>query len=103
MKNSLKRFLALALMAVLLVSMVACANTSETTSTPSESGTASGGDTSTAPDPDKEYLDENGQYVPKVGVLDEYKGEGWRMFALMKKVIDDNNFDFNKRMAELGK
>ena len=35
--------------------------------------------------------------------LDEYKGEGWRMFVLMKKVIDDNNFDFNKRMAELNK
>lgn len=34
--------------------------------------------------------------------LDEYQGEGWRMFALMKKVIADNNFDFNKRMAELG-
>ena len=35
--------------------------------------------------------------------LDEYKGEGWRMFALMKKVISDNNFDFKKRMRELGK
>ena len=35
--------------------------------------------------------------------LEEYKGEGYRMFALMKKVIKDNNFDFNKRMAELGK
>jgi hypothetical protein len=33
--------------------------------------------------------------------LDEYHGEGWRMFALMKKVIDDNNFDFNKRMKEI--
>lgn len=33
--------------------------------------------------------------------LDEYKGEGWRMFALMKKVIADNNFDFKKRMAEI--
>ena len=33
--------------------------------------------------------------------LDEYKGQGWRMFALMKKVIDDNNFDFNKRMNEI--
>ncbi len=33
--------------------------------------------------------------------LDEYQGEGWRMFALMKKVIKDNNFDFNKRMAEI--
>lgn len=30
-----------------------------------------------------------------------YKGEGWRMFALMKKVIEDNNFDFNKRMKEI--
>ena len=33
--------------------------------------------------------------------LDEYKGEGWRMFALMKKVIADNNFDFKKRMSEI--
>lgn len=33
--------------------------------------------------------------------LAEYKGEGWRMFALMKKVIADNNFDFNKRMSEI--
>ena len=33
--------------------------------------------------------------------LREYKGEGWRMFALMKKVIADNNFDFNKRMNEI--
>lgn len=33
--------------------------------------------------------------------LREYKGEGWRMFALMKKVIKDNNFDFHKRMNEI--
>jgi hypothetical protein len=33
--------------------------------------------------------------------LNEYKGEGWRMFALMKKVIKDNNFDFAKRMEEI--
>ena len=33
--------------------------------------------------------------------LDEYKGEYYRMFALMKKVIKDNNFDFNKRMDEI--
>ena len=32
-----------------------------------------------------------------------YKGEGWRMFALMKKVIADNNFDFQARMAEIYK
>lgn len=33
--------------------------------------------------------------------LGEYKGEGWRMFALMKKVIADNNFDFKVRMKEI--
>lgn len=35
--------------------------------------------------------------------LEAYKGEGWRMFALMKKVIEDNNFDFKKRMEEIYK
>ena len=33
--------------------------------------------------------------------LNEYKGEGWRMFALMNKVIADNNFDFYARMNEI--
>jgi hypothetical protein len=33
--------------------------------------------------------------------LNEYSGEGWRMFALMKKVIADNNFDFASRMREI--
>ena len=33
--------------------------------------------------------------------LNEYQGEGWRMFALMKKVIEDNKFDFKKRMSEI--
>ena len=32
--------------------------------------------------------------------LEDYKGEGWRMFALMK-VIADNNFNFNDRMNEI--
>ena len=35
------------------------------------------------------------------GKLDEYQDAGWRMFALMKKVIEDNKFDFNKRMKEI--
>lgn len=33
--------------------------------------------------------------------LDEYQNEGWRMFALMKKVIEDNDFNFKERMEEL--
>jgi hypothetical protein len=32
-----------------------------------------------------------------------YRNEGLRMFALMKKVIADNNFDFQARMAEIYK
>lgn len=34
--------------------------------------------------------------------LDKYQGEYYRMFALMKKVIDDNNFNFTARMYEIG-
>ena len=30
-----------------------------------------------------------------------YKGEGWRMFAFMKKLIADNGFDFSARMKEI--
>lgn len=55
------------------------------------------------------YIDDNGAELTGLAakyylnlMLDEYQGEGWRMFALMKKVIKDNNFDFNKRMVELG-
>jgi hypothetical protein len=33
--------------------------------------------------------------------LEEYKGEGWKMFAFMKKLISDNNFDFKARMNEI--
>ena len=51
-------------------------------------------------------VDHNMVYgIEAVSVLNkrlfDYKGEGWRMFALMKKVIEDNNFDFNKRMSEI--
>ena len=33
--------------------------------------------------------------------LKDYQGEGWRMFAFMKKVIADNNFDFAKAMRKV--
>lgn len=33
--------------------------------------------------------------------LNEYQGEGWRMFAFMKKVIADNDFDFTKAMSKV--
>lgn len=33
--------------------------------------------------------------------LKDYQGEGWRMFAFMKKVIKDNNFNFSKAMNRI--
>lgn len=33
--------------------------------------------------------------------LEDYAGEGWRMMAFMKKLIEDNNFDFDKKMREI--
>lgn len=33
--------------------------------------------------------------------LDEYQGAGYKMFALMKKVIADNGFDFSAKMREI--
>ncbi len=40
----------------------------------------------------EEYLEEKRK---------EYIGEGYKLFAFMKEVIDDNDFDFNKRMNEI--
>ena len=37
------------------------------------------------------------------GKLNEYKGEGWRMFALMKKVIKDNGINTATHIAEVCK
>ena len=56
----------------------------------------------------KVYLDE-GRVLEKYEAMayvnhlaDEYKGEGWRLFGFMKKVISDNRFDFKARMRKLG-
>ena len=81
MKNIFKRFLTLFLVSLLLVSLVACdsnSSTTETSSTPA--GTS--GETSKGENPNNEYLDENGMYVPKVGVLDEYVGETFDILVI---------------------
>lgn len=31
----------------------------------------------------------------------EYRGEGWRLFAFMKKLIEDNHFNFDTKMVEI--
>lgn len=46
------------------------------------------------------YNTENSMIVLK-GKLDAYKGEGWRMFAFMKKLIADNNINTKTHIAEV--
>ena len=54
-------------------------------------------------------IDERGYMYRGVGnsmgylnaMLEKYQGEGWRMFALMKKVIRDNHFDFDRAMSRI--
>lgn len=46
-------------------------------------------------------LDTNASMSVLNSKLNEYQGEGWRMFAFMNKLIEDNRFDFNKAMAKV--
>ena len=48
----------------------------------------------------KQYTTEDSMIILKKK-LDLYRGEGWRMFACMKKLINDNNFDFYTKMSEI--
>ena len=47
------------------------------------------------------YYDTEESMVVLKNRLGEYEGEGWRMFAFMKKLIADNNFDFYRKMNEI--
>lgn len=45
------------------------------------------------------FTDEALKYINEKA--DEYTNQGWRLFGLMKEMIDYNDFDFNKRMEEI--
>lgn len=47
------------------------------------------------------YRDYGLKYVRLLA--ESYKGEYWRLFAFMKKTIEDNKFDFHERMNEIYK
>lgn len=47
------------------------------------------------------YTQEQTEYVLKTK-LDEYENQGWRWFGMMKKLIEDNHFDFDNKMRKLG-
>lgn len=55
-----------------------------------------------------DLIEQNGRITRGIGatnrlrdILDDYNGKGWRMFALMKAVIEFNEFDFNEKMKEI--
>lgn len=43
----------------------------------------------------------NDSLIDVENAVDRYRYEYYRLFAYMKRVIEANNFDFNKRMKEL--
>lgn len=91
MKINAKRFLALFLAAMMLFCLVACDDT-ENGDTGSEGATSGAGNTSgnvpggntpgSGEDDESMYLDENGNYFPVVGVLDEFKGETFTILVV---------------------
>lgn len=52
-----------------------------------------------------DLIEQNGLISRSIGaerrlkeIINEYEGEGWRMFALMKRVVEYNNYNFYKEM-----
>lgn len=75
MNKIAKQILCAILLAVMLISVVACAS-QEMPSSQSDTSDGASADISgeVSEDPNAKYLDEEGRYVTKLGVLDEYKG-----------------------------
>ena len=74
MNKIAKQILCAILLAVMLISVVACAS-QEMPSSQSDTSDGASADNSgeVSEDPNAKYLDEEGRYVTKLGVLDEYK------------------------------
>lgn len=76
MKKIVRQLICAALLVTMLISMVACASQQGQTSSEGQNSESilSEGSDEVSTDPIEQYLDENGNYVPKIGVLDEHKG-----------------------------
>ncbi len=75
MKKHMTRLLSVLLLLAMLAAFTACGGTDNTSDTGSDAGTVSS-DSSNAgtENPNDGYLNKDGQYVPKIGVLEQYKG-----------------------------
>ena len=83
MKTNAKRFLALLLSGMLLLCLVACGDSDDTSSSVNTSGNTTSGTTSgNEADPEAKYKDANGNYIPTIGVLDEYKGREFTILVV---------------------
>ena len=85
MKTNAKRFLALLLSGLLLLCLVACGDSGSegtTSGSTNSTGTVSGTTSGTEEDPEAKYKDENGNYIPTVGVLDEFKGREFTILVI---------------------
>lgn len=95
MKNAWKRLLSALLVAMMILCFAACNGTQEETSS-APSGSTNSGTTST--NPENPYIKDN-MYVPKLGVLDEYKG---RTFKILVEGEDKTTYQSDDFTTEAG-
>ena len=104
----MKKHLQTAICFLLLLSMVfvfaAC--TTEGGDTGSGSGTSKGGaasgDSAVSGEPGSEYMNADGFYIPKKGVLDEYKGRTFTILVVGAKAATYQSDDFTTEAGEGG-
>lgn len=90
MKQVWQKILCLALVVGMMVCFAACNDSSDTSS--STDSTPPSSDTSK--NPDSEYLDEDGNYVPKIGVLEKYQGETFSILVVGEDQTTYQSDDF---------
>ena len=76
MKKHLRTAICVLLLMSMIAVLVACGGESEETSSDASSGTSS------TAEPGSEYMDAEGRYNPKTGVLDEYKGKTFTILVV---------------------
>ena len=78
MKKHLRTAICVLLLVSMLAVLAACGDNGDGSNATSSN---TSGTTSTA-EPGSEYMDANGRYVPKLGVLDEYKGRSFNILVV---------------------
>lgn len=81
MKKHMQAILCMLVVLCMAIALVACTG-GESGDTSSNAGNTNSGDTNSTETSGSEYMNENGVYSPKIGVLDEYKGKEFSILVV---------------------